>query len=242
MIKLVLHGELGKKFGKEYTLQANSAVEGVKALSYLIPEFAEYFAQGEYYVYTGTPRNKTNLTEETIHLQFNGATVNIVPSVVGAKRKGVGKLIAGIAMVGIAFIPGLNGAVFGALGGVSGTSAGVSSAAASMFSSVTTASQLLFTTGLTLALGGAAQLTAPKVGESKESDLFSGTPDSVEEGTPVPLVYGKYLALGYPVSFEIITGMNSYSGTSGSTGGGGTGGGGGGSTGGWDSLNLFAVA
>lgn len=235
MTKVILHGQLGKKFGREYDLSINSPIEGIRALSALKPGFREYFAEGNYYLYTGD-KEKEYLTEETVRLRTTD-TIHIVPAAAGAKKKGVGKLIAGIALIGISFIPGLNAAVFGALGGVAGTSAGASSALASAFSAVTTAKQLTFMAGLSLALGGAAQLTAPKVGEQRSSTLFGGTPDSVEEGTPVSLVYGRYLAIGYPVSFEITNGFNNYSGYGGSVGGGGAGGG----TGGWDTIRVDQV-
>lgn len=240
MTKIVLHGKLGKEFGKEFDLAISTPMEGIKALSAVLPNFKERFAEGNYYIYTGSGNNKHNLDETTLKLSTSDV-INIVPAVAGAKKKGVGKMLAGIALIGVAFIPGLNAAVFGALGGVAGTSAGVSSLAASTFSAVTTASRLAFMGGLTMAMGGAAQMTAPKVGDTKESTLFSGTPDSVEEGTPVSLVYGKYLAIGYPVTFELTSGMNSYSGFNGSTGGGGNGGGGGGSSGGWDNVNQVEV-
>lgn len=235
MTKVILHGKLGKQFGREFNLHVASPADAIRAFTAMLPEFRKTFVEGQYYVYLGKGKDRTYLDEDNLTLHTNDV-INIMPATVGAKKKGAGKLIAGIALVGIAFIPGLNAAVFGALGGVAGTSAGVSSGLAAAFSSVTTASQLAFVGGMSMILGGAAQLQAPKIKEQKESQLFGGTPDSVTEGTPVPLVYGEYLAMGYPVSFEIINGMNSYSGTGGSTGGGGIGG----FVGGWDTVMMNA--
>lgn len=232
MTKLVLHGELGKKFGREYNLQIKSPADAIRALSAMKPGFKEDFARGNYYIYTSMNGKKTYLDEQSIRLSTN-ATINIVPAVEGAKKKGVGKMLAGIALIGVAFIPGLNAAVFGSISGLASAAGTPGVIAAKMLANVT--ARALFMGGLTMAMGGAAQLMAPKVGESKESTLFQGAPDSVQEGTPVPLVYGtKYLALGYPVSFELTNGLNSYSGGSGTTGGGPGGGGSSGSTGGWE--------
>lgn len=234
MTQIVLHGELGKEFGKEYNLSIHSPIEGIRALSAMVPNFKERFAEGNYYIYTGTGKNKTNLDEDTVCLRTTD-TIHIVPAVAGAKKKGMGKLLVGIALIGVAFIPGLNTAVFGALGGLAGSMGSAGGVvAAKAVSSV--AAKAIFMGGLTLAMGGAAQMMAPKVGEQKESTLFGGTPDSVEEGTPVPLVYGQYLAVGYPVTFELVSGMNAYSGYDGIYNGGGYGGIGGGYTGGWDNI------
>lgn len=232
MTKVVLHGELGTKFNKEYKLAVDSPIEAIRALSALVPNFKEEFQKGNYYLYLGDKSDRINLDEDNVKLKSN-LPIHIVPEVVGAKDKGVGKLLAGIALIGVAFIPGLNAAVFGALQGLAGGIAGGQGVLAAHAVAQVSASAAFFG-GLQLALGGAAQMMAPKVGSSKESNLFSGAPDSVTEGTPVPLVYGDYLAIGYPVSFELINGMNAHSSVNGNTGGGGASG----DTGGWTTVNT----
>src|SRR6476620_8518485 len=112
MTKLILHGELGKEFGREYDLHIASPVEGIRALSAMKPGFKQKFAEGNYYVYTQVGKTKNHLDETTVGLKTHDS-INIVPAVAGAKKKGVGKVLAGIALVGIAFIHGLNAAVFG---------------------------------------------------------------------------------------------------------------------------------
>lgn len=237
MTKIVLHGNLRKKFGREYELSIANPVEGIRALGALVPGFHEEFQKGNYYIYTGSGKGVEYLTEDTIKLSTN-KTVHVVPEVAGAKSKGSGKLLAGIALIGIAFIPGLNVAAFGAIQGLAGMAGG--GAATTLLSQASLvaydlAAKAAFMGGLSMALGGAAQLIAPKVGESKDSNLFGGTPDSITEGTPVPLVYGEeFLAIGYPVTFELISGMNAYSGKGGSYGGGGTSG----NVGGWTSVEM----
>lgn len=232
MTKLILHGELGKKFGREYNLSISSPIEGIRALSAMLPDFKSYFQEGNYYVYTGNTKNKDFLDEDTVKLTTE-KPIHIVPAVAGAKSKGVGKIIAGIALIGVAFIPGLNAAVFGALAGVAPLSVNVNL----LLAVAEVSAQAAFLGGLTMVLGGASQIMAPKVGEQKESNLFSGSPESITEGPPVPLVYGEYLASGFPVSFEIVTGLNSYTNTNGNTNGGGTGTTGG-TTGGWTTTNV----
>lgn len=237
MTTVILHGQLAKKFGKRFDLEISSPLEGIRALSTLKQGFDEQFRDGSYYIYTQSNKTRTYLTEDTVKLSTKDE-IHIVPSVSGGKSKGTGKLIAGVALMGVAFIPGLNAAVFGALAGVAAPS-GVGSAAlhATLASVASVSAKAAFLGGLTTALGGASQLIAPKIGEEKESSLFSGTPESVTEGAAVPLVYGDYLAIGYPVTFELVTGLNNYS-TLGTTGGGGNGSGSGGTTGGWDTVNI----
>lgn len=233
MTRIVLHGELANKFRNEYDLAIDSPIEAIRALCALVPNFKEEFQKGSYFIYLGNADNKFNLDEETVKIKSN-LPINIVPEVAGGKEKGLGKVLLGIAMIGVAFIPGLNAAVFGSLAGFAG-SAGASIGTITAIANVSAATT--FMAGLSMALGGAAQMMAPKVGASKESNLFNGVPDSVTEGTPVPIVYGEYLAIGYPVSFELINGINTYSGTNGSTGGGGASG----ATGGWTNINAALV-
>lgn len=232
MTKVILHGKLGKKYGREFDLHVASPADAIRAFVAMIPEFYDDFKDGDYYVYLGNAKNKTYLDEEKIRLNTDD-TINIVPAVAGGKSKGAGKILAGIALIGISFIPNLNVAAFGALQGLAGGAV----SGATLKGVAVLASKAAFLGGLTLALGGAAQMTAPKVSQPKESNLFSGTPDSITEGPPVPLVYGEYLAIGYPVSFEITNGINSYSGSNGPVGGGPIGGG----SGGWDSVNRLDV-
>lgn len=234
MAKLVLHGELGNKFGKEFNLAVDSPIEGVRALCALIPNFREEFQKGSYYVYL-QDKDKINLDEESIKLKSN-LPIHIVPAVEGAKEKGFGKLILGIAMIGVSFIPGLNAAVFGAIQGLAGSIAGGQGVLAAHAIASQVAPTLL-QVGLMASLAGAAQMTAPKVGKTKESSLFNGVPDSVTEGTPVPIVYGEYLAIGYPVSFELVNGLNTYSGSNGNVNGGGASE----TTNAWTVINLLGL-
>ena len=106
--------------------------------------------------------------------------------------------------------------------------------------------------GVNLAMQGITELTAVDAGDmtSDPAFLFNGADNNIEQGSPVPLLYGKMKIAGFPISqgftpgrvvsnrgYYFITGnvdlpATYTAGSSGSTsGGGGVGGGVGGGTG-----------
>ncbi len=62
-----LHGRLGKKFGKRFELDVNSATEAARALAFQLPGFAEYLRHRQYCVSVG---QGTVLDSESINMQL----------------------------------------------------------------------------------------------------------------------------------------------------------------------------
>lgn len=214
MAKIVLHGELAEKFNNEYYLDVRSPNDAVRALCLMIPKFKDEFKEGAYYVYVANDNDIFNIEEDNIKMSIPG-DIHIMPEMVGAKKKGLGKALMGIALIGLAFVPGVNLAVASAAFGATG-SVGATFAVAGLVHSA------LITVGIGLALGGASALLSPKVksgGDTSknQSYLIHGSDVNIENGNCVPLIYGEVLAGGFPISQEIdnadinvVTGNSGY--------------------------------
>lgn len=202
MPKVVLHGELAEKFNPEYTLNIKSPNEAVRALCNLLPGFTDTLKQGSYYVYVMSDE-QININEENFNLNIDG-DVHIMPEIVGAKKHGLGKVLMGIALVAIAFIPGgqfVSLAAWGAEGAAAGSAAAITATAVEL------GFHALATIGLSMALGGAAQLLSPKTKNDSatkdQSFLMQGSDVGILNSSAVPLVYGEVLAGVLVVSQEI---------------------------------------
>ena len=149
--KIKLYGKLAKFIGKR-VLHADvaSAAEAVQFLVTNWPQLERHMADQHYRVSVGS----YDLAESELHDPAGQQEIKIVPVVVGAGT--AGRIIAGIALIALAFIPGV------------GTVAATAAAAAHL-SIVGTA---LFGLGASLVLGGVAQLLTPvpKVPTGNNSD------------------------------------------------------------------------
>lgn len=116
-----------------------------------------------------------DMAPDTITARLNeplppGAVVHIVPRMAGAKN-GIWQVVAGAALIGASFIPGLNAV----------------------------AAAALFSAGTSMALGGVAQMLTPvpktpAVGQTdngKQNTYFSSLENMVAQGNPVPVLYGE---------------------------------------------------
>jgi predicted phage tail protein len=96
--------------------------------------------------------------------------LHIEPAISGSGG-GFGKLLLGAALIGAAFIPGVNAIAIGATLSLQG---------------------ILFSVGVGLALSGIGQLLAPKPKENETSYIFSDTKEPAKQGDPIPLPIGKF--------------------------------------------------
>lgn len=165
--KVKLYGKLAKFVGKR-VLEADvsSAAEAVRFLLANWPALERHMADQHYRVSVGD----YDLTADELHDPAGMQIIKITPVVAGAGT--VGRIIAGVVLIGLSFIPGV-----GALG-----------------------VSLLLGVGSSLVLGGVAQLLTPtptlSTGTDSETDprrnySFSSIQNTSRQGTPVPIVYGE---------------------------------------------------
>jgi predicted phage tail protein len=168
--KIRLYGQLAKFVGKR-VLKADvaTAAEAVRFLVANWPEIEKHMSNQHYRVSVGT----YDLDENELHDPAGQQEIRITPVLAGAGA--AGRIIAGIALVALSFIPG-----FAAWAGP-------------------TAYALISGVGASLLLGGVAQLLTPvpKTSQGAGSDNdpkktfnFSGIQQTSRQGVPVPCVYG----------------------------------------------------
>lgn len=192
--QIYLHGVLKKQFGEVYSLDVATPLEAVRALCHVVKGFREEFAKHSYSVIKGALEKGWILDENTVGVQLAKDELHFIPVVSGSKGGGLGKLITGIVLIGLAF-----------------TGAG---AAFAGFLGVTTTKLAIM--GGILALGGLAQMNAktPKYAmssmepaETRASHIFTGAVNTTEQGNAIPLVYGR-IRIGSQVAAQGMDTVN----------------------------------
>lgn len=192
MKTVILNGNLGKLFGRKHRLAVKTAAEAVRALVANFPAIEKYMAENASVGYRVKLHRDPLMETGELHHPVGGSTITITPVVAGAKGL-LGQIFVGVALIAASFIPGLNVAVW--------------AGATATFSSVA------FGLGVSLLLGGVAQLIAPvpKTGEPKErpenqpSYGFNGAVNTSAQGQPVPIGYGRLLVGGAIISAGFST-------------------------------------
>ena len=192
--KIKLYGKLAKFIGHR-VLEADvaTAAEAVRFLLANWPELEAHMSDQHYRVSIGT----YDIDLEELHHPAGAAPISFVPVVAGAGA--AGRIIAGVLLVAVAIAFPLIGA----------TAAQI---AAGMTISAISANIALL--GVSLIIGGVAQLLTPtpkvpqgadKQDDPRKSYSFSGIQNTSRAGTPVPIVYGETLVGSVVISAGIDT-------------------------------------
>lgn len=183
MVEVKLLGELGKRFGRKHKFMAHSPKDIFSALSHQIEGFKDYFCNAHekgigFKLIDGDP---DGMSYENVLMGCR--RLIIAPIISGGGS--IGKILIGVALIALAFIPIAGQAAFAGFVAAKGAFA--------------IGSGVLFSLGTTLVLTGIAQLLtptpdAPKETDRKDSFLFDRASDLTVQGQPVPILYGKFLA------------------------------------------------
>ena len=203
--KVRLYGQLAKFIGKR-VLEADisSAAESVKFLVANFPGAEQHIAQNHYRVQVAG----TDLTLEEVGLPIGADDVKIIPVVGGAGGKMNWKIIAGIALIGIAILApgaGMIGMSFGVTGGTAAT-AGATAVGAGFWAG---AAAFAGNIGIALVLSGVSDMLTPtpKTPEFEDDPVnsfsFSGVQNTARAGTCVPVCYGEVLTGSVVISAEL---------------------------------------
>jgi predicted phage tail protein len=208
-----LHGRLGRLFGREYTIGANTPAEALRALCFRVKGFRNYLFDSEKngIVYRLMLGRKT-VGPEQLMTPLPSNEVHLFPIPVVAAKKGVISIIVGVVLIAATILSsgagaGLWGNYMAALGGKAGIGWGM---AASM--------------GTALVLGGISQLIAnPKMpnltsdANNDRSYIFNGSAQTTRQGGPIPIGYGR-LHVGAQVISQGVTTSNEKRASVGNTG------------------------
>ncbi|HAE76663.1 tail assembly protein [Morganella morganii] len=192
MAKIELSGVLGKTFGKTHQRLVSTTSEAVRALCCTISGFEQFLNTSKsrgltYAVFRG----KKNIGVDDLGFPVTDDVIRIVPVVIGSKRGGMLQTIFGAILVVVGAIGAFTpwGQALG--GGTWGTYA----------------MQL----GGAMMAGGVIQLLSPQSGglamkdqgENKPSYAFGAPTNTVSQGYPVPIGYGKRRIGGAVISAGI---------------------------------------
>lgn len=189
-----LHGEMGRRFGREFVMDVLTTAEAVQALCATVTGFRAYLiehADDGYKVFVGTQRIDT---EGLIDPVSDREVIRIAPVVAGAGGD-FGKIIVGAAL--IYFSMGTSGVAITPLWGT------------------TTLGSLAGNIGFSLILGGVASMlsqppptptaTTSTPTQNTPSKIFDGAVNTTAQGNPVPLCYGRVLVGSHVVSAGLTT-------------------------------------
>ncbi len=186
MARICLYGDL-QRFVRRIDLRVKTGAEAIRALAMQIPAFRQKLSDGWYQVrIAGRDTGETELSARLNEPLANGAVIHIVPRLAGAKSGGVFQAVLGAAVMAVAiWMPGVG----------------------------IMASNLLFSLGASMTLGGVAQMLAPKpktprtqtTDNGKQNTYFSSLDNMVARGNVLPVLYGEMRVGSRVVSQEIST-------------------------------------
>ena len=229
MTHIKLMGELGEKFGTDWKCQKSSVRDALKLIDCQVDGFKEYLGECHEKNIQFSLQNGNDFIEEFEELGLQGVLKDtlIITPVPAGSGKGLGKLIAAALLIAaFLFIPGTAGMfTTGATGSTAATATTAFNAATGAFTitgvaaptavTASTAAQALAAgaslnfaglavtaIGASLALHGIAEMTAPDAGdmESDPAFLFNSSNSNIEQGQPVPVLYGRLKIGGTPIS------------------------------------------
>lgn len=206
---IILHGRLREEFGESFMLNVETAGEAIRALNANFKDrFMGILKEGSYYVIRGDVERGMSLAEDHLNsFNLGNADLHIVPAIEGSQGqggKGGGgmKAILGVALIGVAIFMsgGLAAGGAGLLSGMGTTAFAIGGM------NISWGTIALF--GLAMAVTGASSMLSKKEkpkDETKRDDSFSfsGPINTNEQGNPVPLIYGRVMTGGQPISSGI---------------------------------------
>ena len=224
MTQVKLLGELGERYGTDWTSGHKSVRDILKLIDCQVEGFKEYLAEChekgiQFTIQNGDDFMEADLNEMALNNLKDTVIITPIPAGSG---KGMKKLIAGLLLIAaIFFMPGTAVAFTNAtaqssmiVGGqfvASGSASLAQALAAGGFMpavgsatavSLNTLGSMVLMLGTNLALVGLAEMQMPDPGEmtSDPSFLFNGANSNIEQGQPVPVLYGTMKIGGTPLS------------------------------------------
>ncbi|WP_322092822.1 tail assembly protein [Paraburkholderia bannensis] len=184
MLTVRFYGELRRRFGVEWILDVRSPREALHALMTQLPGLRAYFREHATHAFRVRGEHQ-DYDAKDWHFPQSRGVLKVVPLVQGAGA--VGKILAGIAIAVVGFFAPY-------------------------------ASVALMSIGASLALSGLAELLSPRPkaeatpeqADSEPSLAFDGAVNTLGQGGPVPLGYGRMIvgssviSVGFSTNNEIV--------------------------------------
>lgn len=188
--KVYLDGELGHKFGSEIFIEADSIRDVFMCLECNDPTFQKYLidCHEKDIGFMCKVADKELSAEEELLLNFKEGDMYISPQPMGSgpsKSRGALKVFAAIVIAAL-----------------TGNATELAVAAQAFFYSI----------AANLAISGLSEILAPdpSVDERTDNYIFQGSGQTIIEGDPVPVLYGRLRVPGRPVSFHVKSAEGTY--------------------------------
>ena len=198
--KIKLYGNLAEYCGgqSEFEAVANTTADAIRFLAVNFKGLDKHMSEQFYQVKLGD----TPLDYEEILYPAGFEEIKIIPVVSGSGN--VGKILAGIALIGIGFA--FSGMSFGAFlkAPVFATNAAGAITGVNFYA-------LAGKLGMLLVISGLAGLLTPtpevdeSEGDPQNSFSFSGIQNTARAGTVIPVIYGDVITGSIPVSARVVT-------------------------------------
>ena len=196
--KLKVYGELSEFCGgnNEFHAVIHRPIDAVNFLKVNFKGLERHMSNQFYQVYIG----EHQIDEELLDFPSGGLDIKIIPVIAGSGN--VGRIIAGVALIGFAMLTGPAG-ILGQ--GIIGQGAG------GLMLGALNVSALAGKIGMLLVLSGVAGLLTPtpevldEETDPIKSFSFSGVQQTSRAGTAIPVVYGRVLVGSIPISTKIET-------------------------------------
>ncbi len=187
--KLILQGSAGEALGEEWSVNAPTIGDAFSIVRANKPEeFMEYFgrddAQGEFSVKLA---GEALEEAELVLLNLGEGDIVVTPMPKGSKMNAVEKIITAVVLIVIAYyMPEL----FVNMVDVE-----------SKFFLFAQSTMMMM--GINLALAGITELMTKEPSKDKDDQgaMFGGPANTIKNGLPVPMAYGKVLVGGTPINF-----------------------------------------
>lgn len=195
-IKVYFHGYLKKLFPKPIELQAETAYEAIRNISFNYPQFKAPLDIGRYRI-----RIKDYDSLESLKVPLFTDNLHIYPFFKMGKSSGWVQIAIGVALVALG---GVGLAVYGA--GLAASAAAGSGLAAAGLAGLNG----LVYAGVGMLVGGVISLLAPQpkldndmVSDPSASKYLGAPKNTVAVGTRIPIGYGLFRVYGHYISFNI---------------------------------------
>lgn len=183
MVQVKLLGELGRRFGRSYSFMVRNPRDVISALANQLDGFKEYLCEAHEngMGFKLVDSDPTGMGYEEVMMSCKQLIIAPVISGSGGKGFSIGQILVGALLIGLAFIPGVG--------------------AAAATGALTKVGTVLFGLGASLVLTGIAGLLTPPVqtpssdSKKKDSFMFDRAVELTTQGYPIPLLYGRYLAV-----------------------------------------------
>jgi predicted phage tail protein len=203
--KIKVYGRLARFLGeRSFEAEITTPLHAFKFLLANFPHLERHMMEQNYCIKVG----KDEIDETELFNPIGQQEIKIVPVATGSR--GLTRVLAGVALIGLTVATGGFGTFAASGGGFAGISFGAGTAGSiTLGSSLAAAAGNL---GIYLALSGTAQMLTPVpqppgVSEDPQSQnfSFSGVQNTSRAGTAIPVIYGEIFAGSLVVSAGIDT-------------------------------------